>query len=178
MGLFSRKPRPGRSEPEATAPAAPEPAGSDLPAEEGPAGPAWSGRALRLPAPPSVGTMPALAGSVVGPAESISGAQLRYRSEDLAVVDAILDGFREPGSDLTAETVWCFGAYIGQTMVERAGGVWVDGPDAQRLGAAFAVRLPNGVVANPIGRAFRRVDEGPTADVPYFYRTMTEAPSS
>lgn len=66
--------------------------------------------------------------------------------------------------------------HVGERLVRNAGGVWIEGPDAQLLGMPFAVHLGNGTVANPIGRAFRQVHEGPGESLQYFYQVMTASP--
>jgi len=37
------------------------------------------------------------------------------------------------------------------------------------------VKIPSGTLANPIGKAFKRVDLGETENLPYFYHVMVSA---
>src|SRR6185312_5431356 len=78
------------------------------------AGAPYSGRALLLPATPTPATAPDLARRAADAARDVSGVELDYTPASLELVDAILDGFREPGSDLMAETTFAFGCYLGE----------------------------------------------------------------
>lgn len=134
-------------------------------------GPAWAGRALRLSAPPDPEHAAEMAERVVAAARNISGVLLDYTPASLRYVDGILDGFGEPGSDAVAETVFAFGCYIGEVFVRHAGYRWVHGPAelAGSLGPLTVYRESTGAHVNPIGKAFKRVDNGPVDDLGYFY---------
>lgn len=138
-------------------------------------GPAWSGRALRLPAPPEPEHAAELAQRVVGAASNISGVVLDYSPASLREVDGILGGFGEPGSDAVAETIFTFGCYIGEVLVRHGGYRWVRTPAqlAATLGRLTVYRESTGAHVNPIGKAFKRVDNGPVDDLSYFYVLFT-----
>lgn len=86
-----------------------------------PTGPPWSGRGLRLPAPPTA----EVAQRAVDAERNISGVELDYSPASLIRVDEVLDSFREPGSVsvavavavsvavAVAETILAFGCYVG-----------------------------------------------------------------
>lgn len=135
-------------------------------------GPAWAGRPLRLPAPPTPEHAAELAQRAADAALNVSGVELDYTPDSLSLVDGILEGFREPGSDAVAETIFVFGCYIGEVLVRNAGYEWVDTPTeiARNLGPLTVCRTSTATHANPIGKAFKRVNNGDIDDVPYFYR--------
>ncbi|OBK14200.1 hypothetical protein A5636_01120 [Mycobacterium asiaticum] len=139
------------------------------------AGPPWVGRALRLPALPTPAAAPELAGRAADAARTVSGIELDYTPDSLQHVDAILAGFREPGSDVMAESIFVFGCYIGEVMVRNAGYVWVDTPAdlARHLGALTVYHPGTRTHANPISKAFKRVDYGEPDNLTYFYRVFT-----
>lgn len=138
-------------------------------------GPVWSGRALRLPAPPAPEYAAALADRAVRAARSVSEVELDYHPDSLGDVDAILDGFGGSGSDAVAETIFAFGCYVGEIMVRHAGFRWVHTPAelAGTLGPLTVYRESSGAYVNPIGKAFKRVDNGPVEDLRYFYDIFT-----
>lgn len=141
------------------------------------AGPPWVGRALSLPAMPTPDAAPELARRAVEAALKVSGINLDYSPASLHHVDAILDGFRKPGSDVMAETIFVFGCYLGEVMVRNAGYVWVDTPTdlARHLGALTVHHPDTDSHANPISKAFKRVDYGEPDNLTYFYRVFTDA---
>lgn len=150
-----------------------------------PTGPPWSGRGLRLPAPPTA----ELAQRAVDAERNISGVELDYSPASLIRVDEVLDSFREPGSDAVAETIFAFGCYVGEVLARHAGYEWVDNsPGAARYTFPLTVyRAAAKTHANPIGKAFKRVDNGDVDSVVYFYQvfaagtdlsgTITEPPT-
>ncbi|SHR63886.1 Uncharacterised protein [Mycobacteroides abscessus subsp. abscessus] len=140
-----------------------------------PSGPAWPGRALRLPALPTPEHTAELAQRVVDVARNVSGVELDYTPSSLSLVDDILEGFREPGSDAVAETIFTFGCYIGEVLVRNAGYEWVVTPTelVHTLGPLTTYRTSTATHASPIWKAFKRVDNSRTDSVAYFYRMFT-----
>lgn len=165
MGWFTRRLKAGPDV------AARETASSDA-AE---AGPPWNGRALLLPATPSPATAADIARRAVEAAEALSAIDLDFSPASLAEVDAILDGFRGPGSDVMAEPIFALGCYLGEVMVRNAGYVWVDTPAdlARHLGMLTVYHPGTQTHANPISKAFKRVDYGSPDNLTYFYRVYT-----
>ncbi|WP_244895922.1 hypothetical protein [Mycobacterium asiaticum] len=162
MGWFSRRERA----------VSPTRATRDYIAPKTDAGPPWVGRALRLPVLPTPAAAAELAGRAADAAREVSGVELDYSPDSLEYVDAMLEVFREPGSDVMAESIFLFGCYIGEVLVRNAGYVWVDTPDhlAQHLGTLTVYHPGTGAHANPISKAFKRVDYGKPDNLPYFYR--------
>ncbi|WP_301546854.1 hypothetical protein [Gordonia sp. X0973] len=96
---------------------------------------------------------------------NIDGVNLDYSDASLEWVDGKLDHWRPEGSDVMAETVFVAGCYIGEVFVRNHGYRWVL---TDVYGAMPVVEGPNGNFANPIGKAFKRVDNGEGDDLPYF----------
>ncbi|WBB64501.1 hypothetical protein O7599_14665 [Streptomyces sp. WMMC500] len=94
---------------------------------------------------------------------------LDYSVESLRVADRIVAGLRAgqgPGRGAderaVARALRGVGAYVGEVMVRAGGGSWVDLDDRQRdyFEQPVGVRMPDGRVWNPLGRALRRYDRG------------------
>jgi hypothetical protein len=139
------------------------------------------GMTLRLQHPPTPEFASRHAEIVVKAARDISGVELDYSPQSLDDVDRILRGFHAEGlrADQIGETVFSFGCYVGEVMVRRDRGLWKlasetnlprehhDGNDA------MVIELPNGVVCNPIGKAFKLLERGEGESVAYFYQVFT-----
>ena len=139
-------------------------------------GPAWTGRALRPPARPVPEHAAELAQSAAAAARNVDGIELNYTPASLALVDDILERFREPGSDAVAETIFVFGCYIGEVMIRNAGYEWVDTPTelARHLGPLTVYRASTDTHASPIWKAFKRVDNGDVDNIAYYYQIFTD----
>lgn len=91
-----------------------------------------------------------------------------------------MGGFHAEGltPDQIGETVFAFGCYVGEVLVRNNGGRWVmPGRSAlAKLGGSqtMVVELPNGDVWNPIGRAFKLLQNGEPDSVVSFYRVATQ----
>lgn len=142
-------------------------------------GPAFEGGDISLPVPLTVETAAALADSVVDAARQLNGVELDFSEASLAQVDAILDEFHEIGSRATASATVAFGAYIGEVLVRNAGYRWRDTTAEERdlYGGwpMVVARDADQKVANPIGKAFKRVDNGPGEGVAFFYTVMAQS---
>lgn len=93
-----------------------------------------------------------------------AGIRLDYSVRSLALVDRIIEGIRSetPPVEAVADTLFGFGAYAGEVLVRHAEAAWVDFDETQRswFGQPFGVRTPDGRAWNPLGRAFRRFENG------------------
>ena len=170
MGWFSRWRKSG-PEPEIT-----RATRARLPVSpESSAGPPWTGRALQLPAAPTPANAGELASSAADAARQVAGIELDFSPASLQQVDEILDGFRQAGSDFLAESIYVFGCYLGEVMVRHAGYQWVETPDdlVRHLGRLTVYHPGTRSHANPIDKAFKRVDYGDPDNLPYFYRVFT-----
>lgn len=181
MGWLSRR-RKAEPDQEPTAPAVPADAAGDsadidiAPEEfDSDAGRPWTGRALLLPARPTPANASELARIAAEAAQTVAGIELDFSPASLHQVDGILDGFRDAGSDIMAESIFIFGCYLGEVMVRHAGYVWVDTPAdlAKHLGVLTVYHPGTQSHANPINKAFKRVDYGDPDNLPYFYHVFT-----
>ncbi|MFB7943398.1 hypothetical protein ACFC6L_00610 [Kitasatospora phosalacinea] len=133
---------------------------------------------LRLRYAPEVVNAGRFAADIVVSAAQVSGVELDYSVGSLAVVDGIIEEFRGSGivSGQVGETLFGFGCYVGEVMVRQGGAAWraVGGEEAAAFGFPLVVDLPGGQVGNPIGKVFRRLENGPQDSLPYFYTVFAE----
>lgn len=101
---------------------------------------------------------------------------LDYSVDSLRLVDSVVDGLRRGGAgrDEAAPTLFRLGAYVGEVLVRRAGAVWVDLDEEQRLlfGQPVGVRMPDGRVWNPLGKVVNRFERGEEESLRTFYLTL------
>jgi hypothetical protein len=102
---------------------------------------------------------------------------LDYSVASLRVVDFLVDGVRKGGADRERahDTLVGLGAYVGEVLVRRAGGVWADLDADQRgwFGQAVGVRMPDGRVWNPLGKVVNRFETGSAEEsLRTFYLTL------
>ena len=101
---------------------------------------------------------------------------LDYSVASLRLVDLVVDGLRrdQPRRDQVDGILLGLGAYTGEVIVRRAGGVWVDFDAAQRelFRQAVGVRMPDGRVWNPLGKVVNRFESGPEESVQRLYLLM------
>ncbi len=133
---------------------------------------------LNLKYPPTPEYAPKFAQGIVEAARNVSKVELDYSPESLKLVDEIIEGFRREGLELEdiGMTLFGFGCYAGEVFVKNAGAVWkktVDTPMKAAAGAPMVVALPNGNVTNPIGKVFKRFENGAVDGLPYFYHVFT-----
>ena len=135
----------------------------------------WTGRPLRLQAPPSAEFAPTHAQEFVDAVASIENIQLDYTIASLAWVDGWLDQWTDGGSDPMAETIVVAGCYVGECLVRDGGCRWADFDEKSQavLGFPFGIVSPSGALWNPIGKAFKRVDNGDEDNVAYFAHVVT-----
>jgi hypothetical protein len=108
----------------------------------------------------------------------LEARELDYTVDSLAIVDEILGKFHDAGDDpeRMAETLFRFGAYIGEVIVRIMGGSWVRLADEHPLGGAGwpVVRLGSEHFVNPIGKAYKRVQHGGAESITYFYHALVQ----
>lgn len=122
----------------------------------------------RLPYPPEPEHAADLAEEFAKTVQELEQVQLDWSVDSLQWVDGLLDSFGEPGSDRTAETVLMAGRYVGETLVRNHSYTWGVPPPAVADGMfPLVVIAPDGV-ANPIGKAFKLVENGPEDSVHFF----------
>lgn len=133
---------------------------------------------LRLKYPPTPEHAEDLARVCVETAKRVSAMDLDYSPSSLVIVDRQLEKFRQDnlGSADIASTLFCFGCYVGEVLLRSLGGHWVrleQSALSQHGGPPIVVHLDNGSTWNPIGKVFKRVDDGEGDSLPYFYRVVS-----
>ncbi|HEV7184363.1 MAG: hypothetical protein ACHP7F_06175 [Actinomycetales bacterium] len=141
----------------------------------GAVGPRWAGRGLRLPAPPDAAHAPELAAWFVDGVQKLWEIRLDYSVESLEWVDSKLGSFSSEGSDVVAETIFAAGCYVGEVLVRQHAYSWTDFDEkvSGMFGFPVGVVGPDGNHSNPIGKAFKRVNNGPLDDLRYFVHMVT-----
>jgi hypothetical protein len=105
--------------------------------------------------------------------------ELDYSVDNVKFVDNFLQKFRNEGLTVNdfAETIFVAGSYVGQIMVEQNGGLWIKREDANLPEGVsmmpIIIRLPNGTVTDPIGKAFKRFYNGDVDSLAHFYQVFT-----
>lgn len=101
---------------------------------------------------------------------------LDYSADSLRLVDVVVDGLRQGGSERArlAGTLFGLGGCVGEVLVRRAGAVWVDCDADQRelFGRPVAVRMPDGRVRNPLGNVVNRFECGRAESAQRLFLTL------
>jgi hypothetical protein len=127
---------------------------------------------LRLKYPPIPPNMPQFAEDVVAAAKEINNVTLDYSVASLRSVDILLGNMHSNGIPLekVGDTVFAFGAYVGEVFVRHADGMWV--LDVRLDSEMPVVRLKKGALCHPIGVCMKRVKVGPTESIIHFWKTF------
>jgi hypothetical protein len=134
---------------------------------------------LNLKYPPTPENAANFAADIAAAAFRISGAKLDYSVGSLQPVDDILEKMRGDGvkSTQVAETLFGFGCYVGEVFVRNVAAIWRNSADTKMAGMpGFPLVIQTGADAfcNPIGKAFKRVDNGIEDSLPYFYQVFSK----
>ncbi|AQA25814.1 hypothetical protein BTZ20_0361 [Rhodococcus sp. MTM3W5.2] len=118
--------------------------------------------------------MPLIAHACSDSVRANTGHNLPFTIASTRDIDMYLGEIRdqEGGSNDLAELVFKFGSYLGELLVRHAGARWVEPP--AELGGWPGVELPGGTFGDPIGKAFKRVDNGPEDSVVSFIDVTME----
>ncbi|EEF60143.1 hypothetical protein [Pedosphaera parvula] len=137
---------------------------------------------LRLQYPPTPENAAALAQLAVDAARNVDSIELDYSPRSLADVDGIIGRFHSekltPGQ--IGSTIFSFGCYVGEVLVRHQGGVWKMPEQSiwSKLGFGntkiMVIETPNGNVWNPIGKAFKLLENGKVDSVSYFYAVVSK----
>ena len=108
------------------------------------------------------------------------GMTLDYGVYSIRQVDGIIDDLRRDHSIEDAQALlFSFGCYVGEVLVRRAKGRWCTTESLGMTGVASApivVRMPDGRGCNPVGKVYKRFQNGPEDSLAGFYQVMAEAP--
>lgn len=132
---------------------------------------------LRLKYAPTVDNAPKFAVDMVSLAAEISGADLDYSVASLETVDEIIEGMRQDGCtpEQIAETLFGFGCYVGEVFVRHAGGKWRDAAETSMhklVEFPLVIELGKESFCNPIGKVFKRLENGEEDNLTYFYHVF------
>ena len=133
---------------------------------------------IQLPKPPIPENARAYAEMAVKGAKHVDNIDLDYSPESLEAVDAIIDRFHKQGvsAEQIGATLFAFGCYVGEVFIRSIGGAWRKEEETEMRGLAgffLVVELPNEKICNPIGKVFKRVQDGEAENLPYFYHVFS-----
>ncbi|MFS4481467.1 hypothetical protein ACKGJY_00490 [Hyunsoonleella sp. 2307UL5-6] len=110
--------------------------------------------------------------------KNAEGIDLNFKIESLKFVDEFLERYsgKEDVNNF-AEIIFTAGCYCGQVMVENANGIWTnvsekDMPVKYKM-MPLVIKLPNGIICDPIRKAFKRFANGQFDSISYFYKVFT-----
>jgi hypothetical protein len=135
---------------------------------------------LRLKYPPIPQNAARFAADIVEMAEEASGVVLDYSPRSLEDVDAIVQSFADDGcsADDVKETLFGFGCYVGEVFVRNTGATWRPPDESEQdiFGWPMVIELGPESVCNPIGKVFKRLENGDADSLRYFYTVFAENP--
>ena len=134
---------------------------------------------VSLKYPPTPEHAADLAALIVPVALKVSNVVLDYSPPSLSEVDRILGGFYDDSVavDTIGPTLFSFGCYVGEVFVRNLGGSWrltAETSMAKLAGWPIIVQTGTDSFVNPIGKVFKRVQNGPEDDLCYFYKVFSE----
>lgn len=114
---------------------------------------------------------------MVSPAAEISGAALDFSVASINAVDNIIEDMRNDGCtpDQIGETLFGFGCYVGEVIIRNAGGKWIDvadSPIVTALGCPLIIQIGEEDYCNPIGKVFKRLENGEVDSLQFFYQVL------
>lgn len=135
---------------------------------------------LRLKYPPTSEYAPRLAELAIDAARDISQIQLDFSVDSLHALDHLVGDFRDAGLgvDQICSTLFCFGCYLGEVLAQSQGGRWVsteESPMANYSQWPMVIQIKNGTWWNPIGKVFKRFEDGPEESLPHFFETAVSS---
>lgn len=136
---------------------------------------------LNLKYPPVPENAPRFASDIVEAAAELDHVTLTFTPLSLSDVDTIIENMRSGGLTLSqiAETIFGFGCYVGEVLVRNARGRWRLRSETQLAGFGgmpIVVELGSGTVCDPVGKAFKRFQNGKPDSLMYFYKVLTAPP--
>ncbi len=113
-------------------------------------------------------------------AQEYSGYDLDYSVNSLHVLETVIETMRQNGliSGRPEVTEWLFllGCYVGEIFVRNGKGRWRNAEEKSAssvFGVPLVIETAPDNFCNVIGRVFKRMNEGPNASLPDFYRTFS-----
>jgi len=106
--------------------------------------------------------------------KSVEGVVLPYSIEGLVKIDSVLDHYHRRGYSFeqTQDQTMLFGCFVGEMMVRNLGAAWYfpSEEEANVIGKLPVIRLKNGTLFNPIGKARKAAENGMEDSIAKFYR--------
>jgi len=132
------------------------------------------------PVPPNAARF---ASDIAEIAKRIDGVELDYSPDSLRAVDDLIERFHAERltPDQVGETLFGFGCYVGEVFVRTVGGRWrlaEDTPMRGFAGVQLVIEIPGVRYVNPIGKVFKRLENGREDALPYFYTVFAAPPAS
>jgi hypothetical protein len=123
------------------------------------------------------------ASDIADAVEENEGVRLDYSVASLAEIDRIIESFREEGCkpEEIEGTLFCFGCYVGEVFVRHAKAKWrltTQQEIDEWAGAPLILDLRHGHLVNPIGKVYKRLQNGIEDSLPYFYEVCSKRPGS
>jgi hypothetical protein len=104
--------------------------------------------------------------------------RLDFSVESLADVDELMVAWHDAGAtgESMATSVYLFGCYLGEVIIRRHGGSWLETAGTtyeQKSRFPVLLELPSGSICNPLGKASKLLDNGPEDGLLFYYRAIT-----
>jgi hypothetical protein len=97
--------------------------------------------------------------------------ELDFSLESLKYVDDVLENMRKRKHEPTPECLTYLGHYVGEVLIRQTGGRWVT-DDQAKMGDCKIVEIPDFGYANPIGKCWKRLNNGATDGVEFYCRIV------
>lgn len=111
----------------------------------------------------------------------ITGVELDYSAASLQFVENLICGFREEGhtAESMNDTIFLFGCYVGEVIIRSYGGQWKRASETsfskQLTEELLVVETPNKAAWNPIGKAFKLLENGMEDSLTFFYGVVSHS---
>ncbi len=121
-----------------------------------------------------------IGGMVVPFVQKHYGLTLDYSVVSLRQVDGIIDDLRSNQSfEALQPLLFSLGCYVGEVFVRNAGAMWRTAADLGMEAVSsspLVVAMPDGRGCNPVGKVYKRFQNGPSDNIAWFYHVMVEVP--
>jgi hypothetical protein len=129
---------------------------------------------------PSPDNAAEIAGMVIPFVEKNYGVTLDYSVQSLRQVDGLIDDLRQDHKfeDLQP-LLFSVGCYVGEVLVRHAQATWRTPGSVGMASVAsspIVVVMPDGRGCNPVGKTYKRFQNGPEDSLACFYDVMVNAP--
>lgn len=108
------------------------------------------------------------------------GVVLDYGVESLRQVDGVIEDLRRDQRFETLQPLlFAMGCYVGEVMVRHAGASWRTTAEmgmGEVASTPIVIRVADGRGCNPVGRVYKRFQNGTGDSLASFYHVMTRVP--